>query len=379
MNNRRIALLRAEDDNVFVAWCRFAPVTHDTFMHIFVQKVDSAGNSLWPAPVQVDTGNLLLVFSNTGPQLVNDGNVGVFVLWEALLPSDKRTHFVQHLDAGGAVQWPPNGIEVSTQYENSHKEADLCYLPSVPALFVFWQEHYVDPQGYAYTGLYGQRISLTGARLWSDSGKVFGPLDLDTTCINIVVKKGQGDDVAVFYLKDFFVGTSLQSNVVAMRLDRNGAYLWPQEKVTLSSASGEKQYLAVSDFARNQWVAVWSDLRNVPQDAGDIYAQNVKYDGSLGPGIEEAPQRVPFADLLVSSPNRATGRFAITYVVPGRSPVVLAVYDLSGALIRTLARGVRNPGSYTVNWEARSRPAGVYLIRLTAGDFDGTKKLVLMR
>jgi len=383
VSNDVAALLRTEDDNVIVAWCRYADVPESS-MHILVQKVDSAGDFLWANPVRVDTGDMLPVSSiDISPQLVNDGNGGVFVLWEAV-PSTNHTLFVQHVDAGGAVQWPPNGIELSTRDAHGHTGADLCYLPDGPALFVFWQEYYEEITGNKdsyYKGLYGQRISLSGARLWTDTGKVFDPLDPDTSCVSIVVKKGQGNDVAVFYQRKLIAGTSLY-DIVAMRLDQDGAYVWPQERVTLSSTPGEKHFLTVSDFAHNQWVGVWSEARSesLPDDYG-IYAQNINRDGSLGPsGIEETPRPVPLEkNLLVNSPNRAAKRVAITYAVSACSPVVLAVYDLSGALIRTLVKEVRNPGSYTVEWDTESLPAGVYLVRLAAGDFGGTKKLVLTR
>ncbi len=382
MHNDRHALLRTEDDNIVVAWCRFSDP--DSTMHIFVQKMDSSGSPLWAQAVQVDTGDLLPVNSGILPKLENDGSGGALVLWTAVYPSDANTVFVQHIDTDGSIQWPVNGIEVSIQYANSHSEADLCYLPANQESFVFWKEYHYD--GYDNFGLYGQKLSASGTKVWGDSGKVFEPLSKDTMCWDIVVKKGQGNDVTVFYQKEFLImnpaDTSFQSNIIAMRLDNDGAYLWPAGKVTLSSAPKEKYDLVSSDFVHNQWICVWTDLRNSPEggEEFDIYAQNINYDGTLGPlGIEETPQSNPPENLLVGSPNRATTGIAINYIVSARSPVTLTVYDLSGKLAQALVNGIKNPGSYTANWDARAFPAGVYFVRFATGDFKSTKKFVLMQ
>ncbi|MBA4313434.1 MAG: hypothetical protein C0417_12495 [Chlorobiaceae bacterium] len=58
---------------------------------------------------------------------------------------------------------------------------------------------------------------------------------------------------------------------------------------------------------------------------------------------------------------------------------ILKVYDLLGREVVTLVNEVKQPGAYTVNWDASVYPSGVYYYRLQSGSFIETKKLILMK
>jgi flagellar hook assembly protein FlgD len=60
------------------------------------------------------------------------------------------------------------------------------------------------------------------------------------------------------------------------------------------------------------------------------------------------------------------------------------VYDVSGALVRVLARGPRSEGTFEATWDGRDADgaevaSGVYFYRLVAGSFSQTRKMVLMK
>jgi flagellar hook assembly protein FlgD len=72
----------------------------------------------------------------------------------------------------------------------------------------------------------------------------------------------------------------------------------------------------------------------------------------------------------------------ITYSLPGAAEVELAVYDLSGRRVSTVARGSRASGVHEehvalTDETGRPLPAGVYLYRLTAGNDAATRKFVI--
>jgi hypothetical protein len=50
-----------------------------------------------------------------------------------------------------------------------------------------------------------------------------------------------------------------------------------------------------------------------------------------------------------------------------------------GRELSTLVSEVKAPGTYTVEWDARGLPSGVYFYRMQAGQFTETRKLVLLR
>jgi hypothetical protein len=88
--------------------------------------------------------------------------------------------------------------------------------------------------------------------------------------------------------------------------------------------------------------------------------------------------------LLRSAPNPISAGAAIEYVVPSESRITLAVYDVTGRLVRTLVEGFEPAGVRTISWDARDdagRPlaAGVYFYRLRSGEGSITQKAVIVR
>ena len=84
-------------------------------------------------------------------------------------------------------------------------------------------------------------------------------------------------------------------------------------------------------------------------------------------------------------PNPFTGSVTIRYDVPsgeGRE-MSLVVYDVSGRVVQRLVGEARKPGRHEVVWDGRARgrtiSSGIYFVRLEAGDFRQTKKLVALR
>ncbi len=61
------------------------------------------------------------------------------------------------------------------------------------------------------------------------------------------------------------------------------------------------------------------------------------------------------------------------------SDVRLIVFDLLDREAKVLVDENRVPGVYKVGFDAGGPASGVYLCRLTAGDFVNTRKLVLLR
>jgi hypothetical protein len=83
-------------------------------------------------------------------------------------------------------------------------------------------------------------------------------------------------------------------------------------------------------------------------------------------------------------PNPMRGSVSIAYQLPSGNRVELAVYNIAGQKVRTLASGSKPAGYHTARWDGRDgtgRPvaAGVYLYRLQAGDYSRTGKLSLVR
>jgi endonuclease/exonuclease/phosphatase family metal-dependent hydrolase len=113
--------------------------------------------------------------------------------------------------------------------------------------------------------------------------------------------------------------------------------------------------------------------------ASDHYAVFAVY-SEVQMGVEGArpPARASTVRIL---PNPARGESRIEYMLTGEGPARVGVYTLSGRLVRTLAEGPRAPGSHALSWDGtdrsgRSLPAGIYLLRIDAGDESRTARIV---
>jgi hypothetical protein len=96
-----------------------------------------------------------------------------------------------------------------------------------------------------------------------------------------------------------------------------------------------------------------------------------------------APTAIEFA-LPAPNPARTGTRFS--YAIPkdrDGQTLQLAIFDLNGRRVRTLASGVAKAGRYSVNWDLRSEGGsavrtGVYFARFQLGAVDRSHKIVIM-
>ncbi len=70
--------------------------------------------------------------------------------------------------------------------------------------------------------------------------------------------------------------------------------------------------------------------------------------------------------------------------VTARSPLTVQVLTLDGNVVTTLQRGTKTPGKYYFRWNGTNKNGapvarGMYFIRVTGGDFDATRKVMVIR
>jgi hypothetical protein len=125
---------------------------------------------------------------------------------------------------------------------------------------------------------------------------------------------------------------------------------------------------------------------DLPPDSGPVLTSPTNAGGdSLSPGAAVAPfeLREPLAAAasaspLACSPNPVTATATISFKLGAPSRVHLAVYDLSGRRVATLAEGSFGAGDHAASWRA-DVPTGVYIYRLQAGDRVAVKKVVVAK
>jgi hypothetical protein len=104
-------------------------------------------------------------------------------------------------------------------------------------------------------------------------------------------------------------------------------------------------------------------------------------------GVREqaySPNQPLVTHLYSPFPTPAVRSVTIRYSLRAETRVRLTLHDLTGRVVRTLADGVMRPGRYSARWSGaddrgRSLANGVYFVRMMAGDYRSTEKVVFQK
>lgn len=129
--------------------------------------------------------------------------------------------------------------------------------------------------------------------------------------------------------------------------------------------------------------------------AGSTYYCKVSYwSGTAGSySINASPSAVPVSvdepwtggsvpaqyALSHNYPNPFNPSTTFRYQVPVACQVDLRVYDLLGREVAILASGFRQPGTYTVTFDAAGLTSGAYICRFTTPGFTETRRMALVK
>ena len=83
--------------------------------------------------------------------------------------------------------------------------------------------------------------------------------------------------------------------------------------------------------------------------------------------------------LFNAIPNPFNPITTISFKIPKQSQASLKVFDIKGNLISTLLNESINVGHHQIEWNAEGYPSGVYFVKLDAGKFTQTQKLMLVK
>jgi hypothetical protein len=100
---------------------------------------------------------------------------------------------------------------------------------------------------------------------------------------------------------------------------------------------------------------------------------------SIISGIEQV-ESLPLTNFLDQNyPNPFNSATTITWQLAHSSRVTLKVFDKVGRTVATLVDGQRPSGKYEIQFNAATLPKSVYFYQIKAGEFNQTKKMVLMK
>jgi len=94
----------------------------------------------------------------------------------------------------------------------------------------------------------------------------------------------------------------------------------------------------------------------------------------------EDEEQLPTDQILLSAyPNPFNSIATIEYSVTNPGNVKISIYNQLGELVTELLNETKQPGQYSINWEASDYSSGIYFARLESSDYNKSVKFTFLK
>ena len=83
--------------------------------------------------------------------------------------------------------------------------------------------------------------------------------------------------------------------------------------------------------------------------------------------------------LSAAYPNPFNPVTTLSFELPIEAIVSLSIYNLQGREVSTLINGNIEAGYHSVVWNADNNSSGIYFVKMVAGEYINTQKLMLVK
>jgi hypothetical protein len=196
------------------------------------------------------------------------------------------------------------------------------------------------------------KLTLTNNGSTTTANLITGSVSVDDTCVVISGSSG----ISIRSFGDIEAGESA-TNQANYSLYINDTCLPDNDVVLHLSIASEGHYF-------------WSDSFTV-----HVYPLGIAWEEGVLPEVYALHQNYP---------NPFNPTTTISYSLDKDSEVEVNIFDISGKLITTLRNKYQTQGEHSITWNGIDASgskvgAGVYFYQMKAGDFVGTKKMVLVK
>jgi hypothetical protein len=337
-----------------------------SYYDIYGARIDSSGTVLDPDGIEISCA----LYNQTYPSVSFSGS-SYLVVWEDARSYEYSSEIYGARITPSGVVLDPLGIDMSTSNQQYHPSLAFDgnnYL-------VVWASTRHDS-----FDIYGTRVDTSGTVLDPD-GILISPL-----------AGNQGYPIIAFdgtyYLaawQDWYSADI--SDICGAKIDTAGTVL---NTYTISTQQGNKVALASASGHSNQILITYSGFTD---SIGIHPANTMRIWGKFYPFVGVTEQTIVNEHIsncgLQIYPNPFRNRIEIRYIVPdvipGTQEISLIIYDITGRSVKSF-NPASNVGHHesSIFWSGaddanRKLPCGVYFVKLWAGDYSATKKLLLIR
>jgi len=232
-----------------------------TDIHIYAQKINSAGITQWD-----DNGTVIC--NATGDQevsrIVSDGSGGAIITWEDLRGPNTDI-YAQKINSAGITQWDDNGTVIcnATGEQLYHQIAS----DGSGGLIITWRDN--RNSGITNTDIYAQKIDSTGITQWTTNGTVI----CNATNVQYnpqIASDGAGGAIITFtWIYDIYT----------QKINSAGITQWNANGTAVCTDTGDQFGQEIVSDGAGGAIITWHDYRGPDSD---IYAQKISDPPSNG-------------------------------------------------------------------------------------------------
>jgi hypothetical protein len=271
---------------------------------LYVQRLDSAGNSVWMWEEQAHP--TLGLRGMTG-----DGSGGVI-----LLRQDKNEQvYVQRISAEGISLWEEEGANIG-RIEYAYMGVPVVSDGSGGAV-VIWE----DPNR---EGVFAQRVSQDGELLWAGDGVPVTSLTGETEKPQLI-NDGTGNFIITWTEHSF--DEEYHEAVYVQKLSADGNRLWGEQGIPIHDSAEMQSDPRLTTDSSGGCIVIWQETKHLNFGAREIFAQRLNSAGEM----LWQEDGVPVSDIAQDSPGPDLGLIYVTGDGAGGSTVIWVADKYTGS------------------------------------------------
>lgn len=392
-----------EDGNIY---CAGAAEINNRLVS-FIRKYSSDGILVWYK--ELDSISTLGDYPNC---IFSDMHGNIYLAGEAILTDTTIYHYITKLDYNGNSYWQNYfGIDTSA----SNRKPIKLIMAENSNLYLLGKSNN-NYEGFDFDII---KIDSAGNKIWENF--IYGYQGYDDYPKDIVIDENH--DVYVTGSVAKFYPPNMVSNIfTTVKYSENGDLLWSRVLGQLGNYPGiglvlevdENNDLYVAGGLSNEpfltgsydmmllkyntsgdsiW-AIRRDIYNIDTTPADMILNakddltiiltgvqsyvTIRYSNNPPVSIEDDFPLYQY-QILQNYPNPFNSNTIIRYFIPEASNVKIELYDVLGDKIQLLVNEFKSAGNHSVEFNGSELSSGIYFYRFSAGIFNQTKKMLLLK